>query len=200
MDIETKIRLGPFDVAHDLPRLASWLRTPHVSRWWLDVDAQLQDARERPQHSGHVLIFLDESPVGYIRWQKADVCALSDLGLHGIPEGSVDMDILIGEPSLTGQGIGRRAIQIMRNELFNDRTIPLIGMVTSVANTTAVRAIQAAGFSPLQEYVDPLYGRCSVFACRRSSEGLQVTRPSLDGAQPGVADGRGPRLRSEPRR
>ena len=167
MATKDEIRLEPFDLARDFPLLAGWLVRPHVSCWWPDADAQLQEARERPPGSGHVLIVLPDAPIGYMRWQKADPAALDELGLHGIPEGSVDMDILIGEPNLAGRGIGRRAIQILRDELLKDPAIPLIGMVTSVANTRAIRAIEAAGFSPFQEYVDPRYGRCVVLVYRR---------------------------------
>lgn len=114
-----------------------------------------------------MLIVVNQVPVGYMRWQKPDVSALAELGLDGIPEGSVDMDILIGEPAVVGQGIGRRAIQLLRDRLFEDSTIPLVGMVTSVANVAALRAIEAAGFSRFQEYVDPRYGPCFVLASRR---------------------------------
>jgi aminoglycoside 6'-N-acetyltransferase len=161
------IQLLPFDVTRDLARLAGWLAKPHVSPWWPDLDAQLQEARERPPGAGHVLIVVNQIPVGYMRWQKADVSALAELGLDGIPEGSVDMDVLIGEPAMVGQGIGRRSIQLLRDHLLEDSTIPLVGMVTAVANVAALRAIEAAGFSRFQEYVDPRYGACFVLASRR---------------------------------
>ena len=51
------------------------------------------------------MIYLADTPIGYMRWQTADVAALEEIGLSGIPQGAVDMDILIGEPNLIGRGI-----------------------------------------------------------------------------------------------
>src|SRR5438105_3336588 len=101
--MEARIRLESFDEARDLPRLKAWLAKPHVARWWPDIELQLQEARERPAGAGHVLIYVDDTPVGYMRWQHADSSLLEEVGLCGIPDGSVDMDILIGEPNLVGK-------------------------------------------------------------------------------------------------
>jgi aminoglycoside 6'-N-acetyltransferase len=156
------VSLEPFDAATDLPRLAAWLRAPHVVPWWPDAETQLEEARHRPPGSGQVVIAIDGEPVGYMRWQRADVAALAGLGLAGIPAGAVDMDILLGEPSGTGRGIGRRAVRLLRERLLADDTIPLVGMVTAVGNQIAIRCFQAAGFEPYREYDDPRYGRCLV--------------------------------------
>lgn len=159
---EPVVSLGPFDLTRDLPRLAAWLRASHVAPWWPEPEAQLEEARHRPPGAGQVVIVVDGEPAGYMRWQRADVAALAGLGLTGIPAGTVDMDILLGEPSGTGRGIGRRAVRLLRDRLLADDTIPLVGMVTAVANLIAVHCFRAAGFRPYPEYDDPRYGRCLV--------------------------------------
>jgi aminoglycoside 6'-N-acetyltransferase len=161
------VSLTPFDVMTDLPLLAGWLREPHVAPWWPEPEAQLEEARHRPPGSGHVLIAVDGEPVGYMRWQRSDVSVLSSLGLTDIPDGAVDMDVLIGDPSRTLRGLGRRAVRLLRERLLADPSIPLVGMVTAVDNQIAIRSFRAAGFEPHQEYDDPRYGRCLVMLTRR---------------------------------
>jgi aminoglycoside 6'-N-acetyltransferase len=153
------VSLQPFDAVADLPLLAAWLGQPHVARWWLEREAQLEEAQNRPPGSGHVLIAVDGEPVGYMRWQRSDASALTSLGL---PAGAVDMDILIGDPSRTLRGLGRRAVRRLRERLLADASIPLLGMVTAVDNLIAIRSFRAAGFEPYREYDDARYGRCLV--------------------------------------
>jgi aminoglycoside 6'-N-acetyltransferase len=156
------VSLEPFDVSADLPRLDAWLRAPHVAPWWPEPDAQLEEARHRPPGSGQVLIAVDGRPVGYMRWQRSDPAALVALGLADVPAGAVDMDILIGDPASTRRGVGRRAVRLLRDRLFEDASIPLLAMVTAVGNQVAIRCFRAAGFAPSREYDDPRYGRCLV--------------------------------------
>jgi aminoglycoside 6'-N-acetyltransferase len=156
------IALRPFDPARDLDQLAAWLERPHVSRWWPDRDHQLEQARRRPAGGGHVLIQVEGSSSGYMRWQPVDPEVLAPLGLPDIPVGSVDMDILIGEPALLGRGIGTGAVRMLCAQLLRDPSIPLVGMVTSTANAPAIRAFRAAGLRRFREYDDPRYGRCLV--------------------------------------
>jgi aminoglycoside 6'-N-acetyltransferase len=156
------ITLEPFDLTADLPRLAEWLRAPHVSPWWPEPEAQLEEARHRPPGAGQVLIAEDGHPVGYMRWQRSDAAVLASLGLGDIPAGAVDMDILIGDVSRTHQGIGRRAVRLLQSRLLADASTPLLAMVTAVGNEVAIRSFRAAGFAPYREYDDPRYGRCLV--------------------------------------
>jgi aminoglycoside 6'-N-acetyltransferase len=161
------VSLEPFDVSSDLPRLAAWLREPHVLPWWPDTDAQLEEARARPSGAGQVLIAAWGEPIGYMRWQRSDPAALASLGLDGIPPGAVDMDILIGDPLRTRRGVGRRAVRLLRDRLLADSSVSLVGMVSAVGNEIALRSFRAAGFEPYREYDDPRYGRCLVLLARR---------------------------------
>jgi RimJ/RimL family protein N-acetyltransferase len=43
---------------------------------------------------------------------------------------------------------------------WGDPSVPLVGMCTSVENTSAIRAFEKVGFSLVREYADPECGRC----------------------------------------
>jgi aminoglycoside 6'-N-acetyltransferase len=162
----TDVTLRDFAPTTDLPRLAEWLQAPHVSPWWLDAERQLAAARERPAEGSHAIITADGEDVGYLRWQRVDREALAEIGLDDIPDGSIDLDILLGRPEDVGHGIGPRALALLLDRLFADPTVPLVGLVTSVRNHAALRAFAKAGFRRFREYDDPTYGRVLVLVVR----------------------------------
>ncbi|HTB73076.1 MAG TPA: GNAT family N-acetyltransferase [Polyangiaceae bacterium] len=166
-----RIRFVAFDPEVHLGLLASWLALPDVAEWWPDTSYQLDQARHRRGDAQHRLILFDDRPVGYARWQRVDFLALPSMGLDSIPEGSVDFDVLVGEPALLGRGIGSAAVRLLCDELFLDESIPLVGTVTSTENHRAIRSFKKAGLTFLQEYDDERYGRCVVLARARPRPG-----------------------------
>ena len=192
-----RIRFAAFDPEVHLDLLSSWLAVPDIAEWWPDAAYQLEEARRRSGGTQHRLILFDDRPVGYTRWQRVDVSALSSMGLHGIPEGSVAVDILIGEPQLLGAGIGSEAARLLCEELLRDASIPMVGTVTSTENHRAIRAFKKAGLGLLQEYDDERYGRCVVLARRRT--GRSAREHSRAVADPGGPERTGgtPDLRIE---
>ncbi|MGK7876788.1 MAG: GNAT family N-acetyltransferase [Xenococcaceae cyanobacterium] len=153
------INLVPFSPETDTEKLNTWLKAPHVVRWWGNPSSHLQQALEHPS-SDHAIIVADDTPIGYLRWQKVKKVELDAVGLTEIPLGSVDIDILIGEVDYVGCGIGPLVLKKLVNHLSEDSSIPLIGMSTSVENTAAIKAYQKAGFRCLFQYDNPDYGRC----------------------------------------
>ncbi len=156
------VTIQPFEIELHRDLLRGWLACDHVRRWWGEPEHQLQLCLDRPVQGGDVLILEHDRPVGYLRWQQVDLEDLQAMGLTGIPEGAVDMDILIGERDRVGQGIGPEALRLMIQQLRHDRQTPLIGMTTSIENQAAIRAYEKAGFHKLTEYEDPVYGPCWV--------------------------------------
>ncbi len=180
-----RIRLTDFEPEAHLGLLSSWLAVPDTAEWWPDASYQLEEARRRRSGTHHRLILFDDRPVGYTRWQRVDVSALSSMGLYDIPEGSIDFDLLIGEPEFLGRGIGSAAVRLLCDELFLDESVPLVGTVTSTENHRAVRAFKKAGLAFLQEYDDERYGRCVVLAYGRARWAARVALHALrraDGA------------------
>ena len=147
------VQLTPFVPDRDTPLLASWLRRPHVSRWWGDPRKALEDVSRPPARGGEALIAVDGVPVGYVRWQVPTREELDAAGLHELPDDVVDIDVAIGEADLLGRGIGPRALSILRDRLARDG-VSIIMLATSVDNARAVRAYEKAGFVRRRQFVD----------------------------------------------
>jgi aminoglycoside 6'-N-acetyltransferase len=162
------LSLEPFSIDRDLVLLDRWLAEAEVATWFVDAAHQRAEAIARPSEQ-QCLLCVDGRPVGYARWQRVDPTALAALGLRDIPEGAVDLDVLLGEPSARGQGWGSRFVQLLCQRLLEDPTVSMIGMVTSVRHARARRAWEKAGLALEQTFEDERYGHCHVFTRRRSA-------------------------------
>lgn len=156
---DPRVVLTPFRPAH-LALLAVWLRLPHVARWYPDSDANLAWATSPPPGGAQAIIACGEEEVGYLRWQRVDRATLDGLGLHEIPAGSVDVDILIGPDACVGKGVGPSALVALAEEIRGDATVPLLGLTTSVENTRAHRAFAKAGSHIAGQYDPNGLGPC----------------------------------------
>ena len=72
------------------------------SRWWCDPEERLQQFDATPVEN-HALIARDAVPIGYMRWKTLSLKDLAAVGLTGIPENSVDIDIFIGSSGEAGR-------------------------------------------------------------------------------------------------
>jgi aminoglycoside 6'-N-acetyltransferase len=107
--MEADVSLTPFS-STEVTLLRHWLAVPHVASWFRDPEDHVAWAANPPPNGERALITVGGRAVGYIRWQTVSREVLDSVGLHEIPAGSVDIDILIGEPEFVGRGIGPRAI------------------------------------------------------------------------------------------
>jgi ribosomal protein S18 acetylase RimI-like enzyme len=139
--------------------LLRWLTRPHVAKWWGDAARAMEHARQCAPES-HALIVADGAPVGYLCWQEPAKEELEAAGLTDLPSGLVDIDILIGEAALLGQGIGSRALQVLLARLRSGRAVRFAGLGTSSSNTNAIRCYGKAGFRLFREFQDPEWGPC----------------------------------------
>ncbi len=139
-----------------------WIESDHVSRWWGDPVHGLAMFDATPAHN-HALIVHGGKPVGYVRWETVSLEALAAVGLVGIPEGFIDIDILIGEPSSAGIGVGPRALDALFDHFRKTTEAPVAGLCTSVDNHRANAAFRKAGCEILTQYDDPDYGPSFVF-------------------------------------
>ena len=155
------LSLQPFETAH-VRLLSEWLSRSHVARWHPDPGARVEWALNPPPGGAHALIVLAERPIGHLRWQKVDRETLDALGLSEIPEGSVDVDILIGEADCLGRGYGPTALALLVETLRRDATVPLVGLSPSIDNASAQRAYEKAGFCKICEYEALGFGRCAL--------------------------------------
>ncbi|MBD2033914.1 GNAT family N-acetyltransferase [Leptolyngbya sp. FACHB-321] len=157
--MEADVTLTGFS-STDVTLLLRWLAAPHVAAWYLDPEDHVAWAANPPPNGERALIAVGGRAVGYIRWQSVSREVLDSVGLHEIPSGSVDIDILIGEPEFVGRGIGPRALLVLLSKLRQRRDVPMLGLTTSVQNLSAQRAYTKAGFRILREYSPTGYGPC----------------------------------------
>ena len=153
------VRLDTFDPTLHSERLLVWLCRPHVARWWGDPQQNLQHAAQLAPET-HALIIADGTPVGYLCWQRPSQHELEAADLIDLPEDLMDIDILIGEPELVGQGIGPQALGLLLARLREDPLLRFAGLGTSVSNVRAIRAFEKAGFRFFREFQDPESGPC----------------------------------------
>ncbi len=154
-----RVTLEAFELRRDSERLLRWLAQPHVAKWWGDARRAMEHARQCAPES-HALIVADGTPVGYLCWQEPPQEELEAAGLTDLPRGLVDIDILIGEPDLLGQGVGSRALELLLAGLGSEPSVTFAGLGTSVSNTNAIRCYTKAGFRLFREFQDPEWGPC----------------------------------------
>lgn len=182
-----RVTLEPVDPIRDSKMLLGWFVQPHVAKWWGDPRRAMQHASECAPES-HALIVADDAPVGYVCWREPSRQELEAAELTDLPGGVVDIDILIGEPDLLGQGVGSRALELLLARLHRDTRVSIAGLGTSASNTTAIRCFEKAGFRLYREFQDPEWGRCRYLIVEVRGGGVAVDEP--DPIQRGGQSGR----------
>jgi hypothetical protein len=134
--------------------------------WWSQFEAELTEARfHRPKH-GHALIQVDGATIGYCRWRGLGSPLLTFRELVGVPEGSLEVDLLIWtDPPATN--VFRRIVRSVALMLFTDRTIPAICVVVSASNTDTARLLEDSGVACAGPFEDPRWGPCVCFVAVR---------------------------------
>jgi len=152
----------------DLPLIDRWLRADHVRRYWGEPETNLQLLRKPPAKGNwRALIESDGSKVGLVLWQHPTRLELDEAGLFDVPESVVDIDIMIGEAFMTGQGVGSAAIRLVAEAVLADPAVPFVIAATSVENRVSQRAFAKAGFSRDREFDDIPSGRCVLMVRHR---------------------------------
>ncbi|GAB5471874.1 MAG: hypothetical protein Kilf2KO_49040 [Rhodospirillales bacterium] len=141
--------------------IAAWLKRDHVSRWWGDPAVCLAQCDATPSGQ-HALIAERGMPIGYLRWGRVEAKDLATAGLVALPEGFVDIDILIGAAEACGQGAGPRALRLLFDHLEATTDAPLAGLCSALANRRAHAAFQKVGCRLLTQFDDPTHGPCLV--------------------------------------
>jgi aminoglycoside 6'-N-acetyltransferase len=154
-----KVALEAFDPERDSEMFRRWLAEPHVAKWWGDAARAMEHARRCPPES-QALIVADGIPVGYLCWQEPPKEELAAAGLTDLPEGLVDIDILIGEAEFLNQGVGSGALEILLARLGSERAVKFAGLGTSASNANAIRCYAKAGFRLFRDFLDAEWGPC----------------------------------------
>jgi aminoglycoside 6'-N-acetyltransferase len=142
----------------DLAQLHAWLQRPHVRRWWRDTDtyeetvAHYLPSLEGDDPSDHYVIVVDGRDAGMIEtylvadYPEYDAIVRVGAGVAGV-------DLLIGEPDLTGRGVGTQTLRQFVDDIVFARaeTVACIAGV-DVENEASLRAFAKAGFTAVRDY------------------------------------------------
>jgi aminoglycoside 6'-N-acetyltransferase len=144
------VHLAAFDPSRHLSLLATWLQRPHVACWWGEPEQTLAAVQQHPVTT-EALIEVDARPVGFVCWQTPSQEELAAAGLDDLPGDLVDVDILIGDPDVLGQGVGPAALCQLLAKLRADG-VRIAGLGTAAANRRALVAFDKAGFRPFRDF------------------------------------------------
>jgi hypothetical protein len=153
------VRLRPLGEADAAP-FASWLRQPHVRRWWggaEETERKLAAARDRLRRT---IIEADGTPVGLLVWGHPTREELDEAGLAEVPESVIDVDVMIGEPAALGRGIGSAALRLLAAQALADPAVPYLIAAAAAGNDASLRAFVKAGFAIARTFDDPAAGPC----------------------------------------
>jgi RimJ/RimL family protein N-acetyltransferase len=157
----------------DLRALTRWLNAPHVYEWWGaaraegnlggagahaatidDVRAEYGTGIDQPGSTAYFVIEADGAPVGMIQWYRLvdERDYAKEIGEPA--EGTAGIDLLIGEATAVGRGLGPRVIDaFVRTVVFADDDVARCVAGPEVGNARSIRAFEKAGFRAQRDAV-----------------------------------------------
>jgi aminoglycoside 6'-N-acetyltransferase len=139
----------------DLPRLAGWQAEPHVARWWgpppdlLALENEYGPGIDGSDPTQFFIAELDGTAIGLIQRYRYRDYPTADRQMQ-LP-GAAGIDYYIGEPHLTGRGIGPRLISQFVEQLFLDYAdADCVGVGVLQENRPSWRALEKANFKRLR--------------------------------------------------
>ncbi|MCX5922136.1 MAG: GNAT family N-acetyltransferase [Candidatus Dependentiae bacterium] len=140
----------------DVPLLRTWFQEPHVEQWWPTPEAE-EDfikhfvTRSRSKDTFAYISKLNDVPFGYIQYYYFNRDDQNTGGIWApgdLPETTVGIDQLIGDPQYLGKGYGTRMLQ----EFITYITQVLEPHITTIildpkpTNTVAIKCYEKVGF------------------------------------------------------
>lgn len=135
-----------------------WLRMPAVESWFGNARAAEAEIRIVFETASAVarIVHCDGRPIGYAH--AIDATYWGDSLPDGMPPGTWDLDCVIAEPDFRGLGLGRRAVELMCEEVFSTTFAIALAVVVPLSNEQTVRAYEKAGFAWVRIVTDPIFG------------------------------------------
>jgi RimJ/RimL family protein N-acetyltransferase len=139
--------------AEDLAQMCEWLGRPHVSRWWGDPPT-LEAVRDQyePLILGAdptrcYIALLDERPVGMVQTYSYQD-NLSEAQEIGAEPTDAGLDYFIGEPELTGIGLGPLILgRFLEDIVFTDPSVSGVRTTIDHRNRRSWRCLEKLGFT-----------------------------------------------------
>ncbi len=137
----------------DLELLVSWFAQPHVKQWWRD---NLSADQIRVKYGTRIgsseivpmIIYAAEKPIGLIQYYWATKEEWPDQ-----PEGTVGLDLFIGDPECVGKGYGPDALKLLIAQLLTLPRTKKIIIDVDPQNVRAQRAYEKAGFKFVKQVI-----------------------------------------------
>lgn len=151
------IALSPATDEH-WPLIRGWLAKRSVQDWWgpqATIEAEVMMAMASP-HAICRIISSDGERVGYAH--AFDAALWGENLPDGIAPGTWDLDLFIASERHRGRGIGQRALDLLKQEVFATTLAMAVCVFPSIANERAVRAYEKAGFTWRSLIDDPVNG------------------------------------------
>ncbi|HEX2540120.1 MAG TPA: GNAT family N-acetyltransferase [Caldimonas sp.] len=140
----------------DFPFLRSWLREPHVERWW---NHEVSDAALERDFGAVVdgrdpadvfIVSAGARPIGLLqRYRFADNPEYLDelAPVLAVPPEALGIDYFVGDPAALRQGLGTDMIRIAVARIWIDHpTAPAVVVPVNEANVASWRVLERAGF------------------------------------------------------
>lgn len=130
----------------DWGMIRRWLAEPAVIRWWgpkATTEAEVMVAMGSSAALSRI-IEVDRKPIGYAH--ALDAALLGEDLPGGVEVGTWDIDLFVASAEYRGRGVGARALELIRDEVFETTLAPAVSIFVSVGNERAVRAYEKAGF------------------------------------------------------
>ncbi|MCF8054332.1 MAG: GNAT family N-acetyltransferase [Deltaproteobacteria bacterium] len=165
-------------ISSDIPLIESWLEAEHVRRFW-SVPATNLCKLCHPTDKDHwsALVEFDCRAVGLVCWQHPTQEELDDAGLFDIPATVIDIDIMIGDVTKIGRGLGTGIISLVANIGLSNPCVPFLIAVIMKKNYASQRAFLKAGFHVDREFDDIISGQCILLVRHRPHDRLFPDMP-----------------------
>lgn len=148
-DVAIDVRLRPVR-DDDWPLIRSWLGRPDIERWW-GPKASSEAAVILAMASSHAICRMIEvsdagaiAAVGYAH--ALDATLWGETLPDALQPGTWDIDLFIASRVHRNLGVGQRALQSIREEVFATTLAASVCIFARVADERAVRAYEKAGF------------------------------------------------------
>lgn len=164
--------------AADWSLIRNWLAEPDIIRWWgpkATTEAEVMIALSSP-HAICRIIDCEGSPVGY--GHALDAGNWGEPLPPGIEPGTWDVDLFVASPAHRGRGVGVRALELLREEIFATTLAPAACVLVAVGNENTVRAYERAGFKWRSVVRDKVKGPEWVMVAERAGRNKTSLVPS----------------------
>lgn len=145
----------------ELPMLKGWFDQPHAAPWFRGGRslAEVSDEfmryfnGEEPVHS--YVVTYDCAPMGLCQWELMADFPEAMRAYGATDPGTVNVDVLIGDPSFARRGLGGpMVLRFLREIVFRDARATVCLIDPRVENAAAIRAYEKAGFRHVRTVAD----------------------------------------------